>query len=177
MEVLRHTTRIRVEPADLTTLAVDAIVNAANATLRMGGGVAGAIRRAGGPEIEQEAVARGPIRPGEAVLTGAGRLPARHVIHAATMGPDLRTDLETVQRATRAALELAEAHGLRSIAFPALGTGVGGLPFDQVAQAMLEVIAAHVDRGTALREIVLAVRGREAEEAFTQAARRFATPV
>lgn len=159
---------------DITTLAVDAIVNAANTHLWMGGGVAGAIKRQGGEEIEREASRQGPIAVGEAVVTGAGRLPARAVIHAATMGPDLVTDERAIRAATRSALVRAAERRFSSIALPALGTGVGGFPLERAAAVMLEEIAAHVRGGTTLQEIVLAVRGAQAREAFIGALRRAA---
>jgi len=160
---------VRVQPGDLTRLPVDAIVNAANTHLWMGGGVAGAIKRAGGAEIEQEAVRRGPIGVGEAVATGAGRLPCRYVIHAATMGQDLVTDSPAIRAATRASLRVADALGLTSVALPALGTGVGGFPFDEAARLMVEEIAAHARAGTGLRTVILVAFTAEAAEAFAQA--------
>ena len=129
---------------DITESGVDAIVNAANNRLWMGAGVAGAIKRKGGEEIEAEAVSKGPIRVGDAVITGGGELPARHVIHAAGMGTDLRTSPEIVEACTRASLEVAEENSLGSIAFPAIGTGVGGLDVNAVASRMLEVCTAHL---------------------------------
>ncbi len=128
---------IRLVQGDLAAFPSDAIVNAANDHLWMGGGVAGAIKRRGGPEIEAEAMARGPVPIGEAVATRAGRLPARHVIHAVTMGQDLTTRERDVRAATRSALRVADNLHLRSIAFPALGTGVGGFPLGRAAAAML----------------------------------------
>ncbi len=160
---------------DITTLAVDAIVNAANTDLWMGGGVAGAIKRRGGEEIEREAVRQGPISVGEAVVTGAGRLPARAVIHAATMGPDLVTDEGAIRAATRSALALAAQRQFGSIALPALGTGVGGFPLERAAAVMLEEIVAHIRGRTSLREIVLAVRGEQARQAFIGALQRAAS--
>src|ERR687896_900805 len=118
---------LEVVEGDITALGVDAIANAANNHLWMGAGVAGAIKRAGGEEIEREAVAKGPIAVGDAVATGAGRLAARHVIHGAVMGQDLQTDADLVRRTTRRCLEVAEEVGAESLAFPAFGTGVGGL--------------------------------------------------
>ena len=115
---------------DICERPVGAIVNAANNHLWMGGGVAGAIKRRGGVEIEREAMAQGPIPVGRAVATGAGALAARYVIHAAVMGQDLRTDAALIREATRAALLVAEGLGVQSIAFPALGTGVGGFPLE-----------------------------------------------
>lgn len=176
MEIHLAGTTIRVVQADITTLEVDAIVNAANSHLWMGGGVAGAIKRRGGEEIEREAVRQGPIAVGEAVVTGAGRLAAKAVIHAATMGPDLVTDETAIRRATRSALARAAERHFASVALPALGTGVGGFSPDRAAAIMIEEIGAQARAGTSLREIVLAVRGDEAEEAFTQALRALAPP-
>lgn len=169
METRIHSTTVRVEQVDITTLAVDAIVNAANTDLWMGGGVAGAIKRRGGEEIEREAVRLGPIGVGEAVVTTAGALPARAVIHAATMGPDLQTDETAIRRATRSALARGAERGFTSVALPALGTGVGGFSLERAALIMVEEIRRHAGGAAALREIVVAVRGGEAEAAFTRA--------
>ena len=136
---------IEVVQGDITQAGVDAIVNAANDHLWMGAGVAGAIVRAGGAGIEDEAMQQAPIRIGDAVITGAGRLAARHVIHAAVMGQDLQTDGDTIEAATTAALDLAETHELRSIAFPALGTGVGGFPLEECARRMGTAVAQRPD--------------------------------
>src|SRR5437764_9372930 len=122
---------------DIAALAVDAIANAANDHLWMGAGVAGAIKRAGGAEIEREAVAKGPVAVGEAVATYAGRLPARWVIHAAVMGQDLVTSEDAIRRATRGALRVADELGAESLALPAFGTGVGGFPLDECARIMV----------------------------------------
>lgn len=135
---------------DITESEVDAIVNAANNHLWMGAGVAGAIKRKGGKAIETEAVSKGPIRIGDAVITGGGELRARHVIHAAGMGTDLRTSPEIVEACTRASLEVAEENSLGSIAFPAIGTGVGGLDVKTVASRMLEVCLAHLQTSTGM---------------------------
>lgn len=129
--------RIHVAQGDITDFVGDAIVNAANNHLVLGSGVAGAIARKGGPEIQEECYRHGKIRVGEAAITGAGRLRARHVIHAAAMGDEPAT-LETVRSATRHALRLALEHGLKTLAFPLLGTGVAGLPRDEVIRVMLE---------------------------------------
>src|SRR5439155_21687969 len=117
-----------IERGDIKEAEVDAIVNAANSELSMGTGVAGAMKRKGGTVIEEEAVRQGPIEPGEAVLTVAGNLPATHVIHAAALGHDLKTNPEKIAAATRSSLAIAEKHRMLSIAFPALGSGVGGVP-------------------------------------------------
>jgi len=160
---------IRVERGDITTMAVDAIVNAANTHLWMGGGVAGAIKRAGGAEIEREAMAQGPIAAGDAVVTGAGRLRCHYVIHAATMAQDLETSAELIRAATRSSLLRAEDRSIRTMAFPALGTGVGGFSLHQAAHLMVEEVAAHLRGPTGLREVVFAVISPDAERAFGDA--------
>lgn len=132
--------KIRIVKGDISSVKVDAVVNAANNHLWMGAGVAGALKRRGGQEIEDEAVKKGPIPVGDAVETGAGVLPAHYVIHAAVMGQDLRTDEKILRKATRNVLELAESLGVKSVAFPALGTGVGGFPLKRCAQVMLEEV-------------------------------------
>jgi O-acetyl-ADP-ribose deacetylase (regulator of RNase III) len=152
---------------DITTLDVDAIANAANNALWMGAGVAGAIKRAGGEEIEREAVAKGPIEVGDAVATGAGRLQARHVIHGAVMGQDLRTSGELIERTTRRCLEVADELGARSLALPAFGTGVGGFSLDECARLMVEAARGHEPR--TLERVVFAVFGEEAQRAFERA--------
>jgi O-acetyl-ADP-ribose deacetylase (regulator of RNase III) len=131
---------MEVVQGDITEADVDAIVNAANDHLWMGSGVAGAIVRAGGAGIEAEAMRQGPVKAGQAVITGAGRLRARHVIHAAVMGQDLRTDGGKISEATTAALELAEQHEVDRIAFPALGAGVGGFPIEECARLMQDAV-------------------------------------
>ncbi len=121
----------------------DAIVNPANSLMIMGGGVAGAIARAGGEEIEKEARTHAPVPVGKAVVTGAGKLPARYVIHAPTMErPAMRTSRENVRKATRAALEIAEKKSIRSILFPGMGTGVGGVSPEDAAKVMVEEITS-----------------------------------
>src|SRR5439155_8904165 len=121
---------LEVVDGDITALEVDAIANAANNALWMGAGVAGAIKRAGGEEIEREAVAKGPIEVGDAVATSAGRLAAKHVIHGAVMGQDLQTSAELIRRTTTRCLDVADELGARSLALPAFGTGVGGFPLE-----------------------------------------------
>ncbi|MEE9555186.1 MAG: macro domain-containing protein [candidate division Zixibacteria bacterium] len=130
--------RIKITQGDITDSNADAIVNAANNHLWMGSGVAGAIKRKGGQEIENEAVSKGPIRVGEAVVTSAGDLRCNYVIHAAAMGQDLLTDEGKIRTATRNALLRAEELKLGSIDFPALGTGVGGFPIEQAAEVMID---------------------------------------
>ena len=161
--------KLEVVEGDIASLDVDAVANAANDHLWMGAGVACALKRAGGEEIEREAIAKGPIRVGEAVATGAGRLPARWVIHGAVMGQDLRTNAELVERTTRSVLCVAENMGAESLALPAFGTGVGGFPLDECARLMLRAVRAHDPR--ALRRVVFAVFGDEARRAFDAAVR------
>ena len=159
--------KLEVVEGDITQLAVDAIANAANEALWMGAGVAGAIKRAGGEEIEREAVARGPIPVGEAVATGAGALPARWVIHGAVMGQDLRTNADLVRRTTASCLRVADELGAASLALPAFGTGVGGFPLDECARIMVEEARRFEPRS--LRRVVFAVFGDEARTAFERA--------
>ncbi len=160
--------QLEVVDGDITRLEVDAIANAANDRLWMGAGVAGAIKRAGGDEIEREAVATGPIAIGDAVATTAGRLQARWVIHGAVMGQDLRTGADEIARTTASCLRVADDLGAESIALPAFGTGVGGFPLDECARVMVEAVRAHEPR--TLRRVVLAVFGDEAREVFERAA-------
>jgi O-acetyl-ADP-ribose deacetylase (regulator of RNase III) len=158
--------QIEVLQADVTTLEVDAIANAANTRLMHGGGVAGAISRAGGPAIQKESNAKAPVRLGEAVETTGGALPCRWVIHAATMELDFRTDADIIERATRSTLAKAEELGARSLALVAFGTGVGGFSLDDAARIMVGVVRGH-DGG--LERIVFAVHGDAAERAFRSA--------
>ncbi|MGB7061633.1 MAG: macro domain-containing protein [Candidatus Zixiibacteriota bacterium] len=131
---------IKLIQGDITEQEFDAIVNAANNHLWMGVGVAGAIKRKGGVEIEQEAMSKGPIPVGEAVVTGAGSLKAKYVIHAAVMGQDLKTSEEHIRNGTLNALKRAEELKIKSIAFPAFGTGVGGFPADECARIMFNAV-------------------------------------
>jgi len=158
--------RITLRQGDITREETEAIVNAANSSLWMGGGVAGAIKRVGGREIEEEAVKKGPIPVGEVVVTGAGRLSCRYVIHAAVMGPDLVTDEEKIRAATKNSLLRAEELGLKSIAFPALGTGVGRIPYSKAARIMAEEVREDLAGETSLEEVVFVLYGEEAYQAF-----------
>ncbi len=151
---------------DIAQHDAEAVVNAANNHLWMGAGVAGAIKRAGGQEIEDEAVAKGPIPIGEAVVTGGGRLKARYVIHAAVMGRDLRTDADKIRQATQNSLQRADELGLKSIAFPALGTGVGGFPLEECARIMLDVVRRHSASDTSLERVVFVLYDEPAYQAF-----------
>ena len=158
---------LEVRDGDIAAVEADAVANAANDRLWMGAGVAGALKRAGGEEIEQEAMALGPIPLGSAVATTAGRLPARRVIHGAVMGQDLRTDGDLVRRTTRSCLELADELGCRSLALPAFGTGVGGFPLAECARVMTG--EARRFEPQSLERVIFAVFGREAYGAFSSA--------
>jgi O-acetyl-ADP-ribose deacetylase len=156
--------QLSVVEGDIAALDTDAIANAANDHLWMGAGVAGAIKRAGGEEIEREAVELGPIPVGEAVATGAGRLRTKHVIHGAVMAQDLQTNADLIARTTRRCLEVAEEVGARSLALPAFGTGVGGFPLEDCARIMVREVRAH--EPVSLERVVFAVFGADAESAF-----------
>jgi len=149
-------TAVAVIHGDITQVEVDAIVNAANSNLIMGGGVAGAILRAGGRTIQEEANKKAPIPIGKAVATNAGKLKTKYVIHAPTMEqPAMPTDRRRVGLATKGALECAHQLGLASIALPGMGTGVGGLDVKSAADVMVKEIKRHIESGTSLRKVVL----------------------
>lgn len=161
--------------ADVATHQAEAYVNAANNELWMGSGVAGALKRAAGEDVEREAVAQGPIDVGQAVLTSAGRMPppARAIIHAAAMGFTDRTQIyaseESVATATRASLQLCEQHGLRSVVFPALGTGVGGLDERSCARAMVGAVRQHLAAGSVIERVRFVVTTPERVAIFESA--------
>lgn len=160
---------VEIVGGDITEQEVEAIVNAANNELWMGGGVAGAIKRKGGEEIEREAMSRGPIEVGSAIETGAGKLPVKYVIHAAVMsGRELTTDADKIRRATRSALGLAERLGVQSVAFPALGTGVGGVPFDECSKIMLSELRDFAGEAKNVGLVRFVLYGKEAFESFKQ---------
>jgi len=164
---------VAIERGDITNLEVDAIVNAANTTLAMSTGVAAAIKRKGGVLIEEEAMRQGPIEVGEAVLTPGGNLAATHVIHVAVMGPDLKTDPETIARATRSVLAVADKHRLTSLALPALGTGAGQVTMAAAAEATIGALLAHLKSAkTTLRRVVFVLFQDDALRAFTDTLKR-----
>ncbi len=170
--------RIVVLTGDITKQEVDAIVNPANSMLVMGGGVAGAIKRVGGKEIEEEAVKHAPVPVGEAVATGAGRLKAKYVIHAPTMErPAMRISERNVGLSVRGALKCAEGLETRSIAFPGMGTGVGGLSLEEAARAIVNEVKEHIDKRTTLKQIVLIGFKEDLTHAFERAVNEvLATP-
>jgi O-acetyl-ADP-ribose deacetylase (regulator of RNase III) len=160
---------IRLVQGDITEQATDAIVNAANNELWMGSGVAGAIKSKGGVEIEKEAISLGPIEVGEAAITGGGRLKARYVIHAAGMGRDLRTDERKIRSTTINSLKRAEEKSLKSVAFPSIGTGVGGFSLEKAAEVMLDAVKNYLEaEGSKLELIVFVLWGEEAYGAFKE---------
>ncbi len=160
---------IEVLDIDITQLEVDAIANAANTQLLHGGGVAGAISRAGGPALDSESRERAPIGLGEAVATSGGEMPCRWVIHAATMELGGPTSAEIIRRATASTLRRADELGARSLALVAFGTGVGGFPIDDAARIEVEEVRRHFDAGSGLERVVFAVRGAAAREVFEHA--------
>lgn len=162
-------TKIEIVLGDITLQEVDAIVNAANNHLWMGAGSAGAIVRAGGREIEDEAMSQGPIEVGEAIVTGGGDLPANHVIHAAAMGEDLMTSADLIRAAMQNALLRAEELGLRSVAVPALGTGVGGFPLDRAAEIMLSVARERSGSDQSVPLVRIVLFDQDAYDAFNAA--------
>jgi O-acetyl-ADP-ribose deacetylase (regulator of RNase III) len=161
--------RINVRQADITKLDVDAIANAANTMLKHGGGVAGAISRAGGPTVQKESDEVAPIGLGEAVETSAGEMPSKWVIHAATMELGGPTSAEIIRKATASTLRKADELGARSLALVAFGTGVGGFSLDEAARIEIDELRRHLAQGSGLEEIVFAVFGEDARLAFENA--------
>ncbi|MGC8896801.1 MAG: macro domain-containing protein [Bacteroidota bacterium] len=168
MEAQINGGKLSIVQGDITEQETTAIVNAANNRLWMGAGVAGAIKRKGGEQIEHEAVAQGPIEVGGAVVTSAGALRARYVIHAAVMGQDLRTDGTKIRRAMRSALKAAEDRGIDSVSFPALGTGVGGFPMDQCASIMIDEAEIFLRATKVVNEIRFVLYDEVAFSAFAK---------
>jgi len=156
--------RVTILEGDITEQVVDAIVNAANHALQLGGGVAGAIRERGGPAIQEECNRIGAIEVGEAAVTGAGVLPARFVIPAAGMA-----DEDSVRRSARRSLALASERGCRTIAIPAIGAGIGGFSPQRCAEVLLEEARAHLEGETSLQEIRFVLRGEPSYRIFESA--------
>ena len=160
---------IEVRQADITELEVDAIANAANTQLKHGGGVAAAIVRAGGHVVQEESDGVAPIALGDAVETTAGDMPAKWVIHAATMELGGPTSAEIIRSATASTLRRADALGATSLGLVAFGTGVGGFPLDDAARIEVEEVRRHLDDGSGIERVVFAVFGEEARAAFERA--------
>src|ERR1700674_3142762 len=161
--------RIIIQQGDLTDMDVDAIVNAANNDLILGAGVAGAIRRKGGEEIQRECDAIGSIPVGYAASPTGGRLKARFVLHAASMQLGGKTNADSLQNATAHSLKIAAERGLKSIAFPAVGTGIAGFPLKDCAEIMLREAARHLRGETSLETIYFVLFDEVAEGIFTRA--------
>jgi O-acetyl-ADP-ribose deacetylase (regulator of RNase III) len=159
--------RIVIQQGDITEMDVDAIVNAANNDLILGAGVAGAILRKGGESIQEQCNEIGSIPVGYAAITGAGKLKARHVIHAASMGlGDVPTTAKTLRTSTAHSLRLAAERNLKTIAFPAIGTGVSGFPMEDCAQIMLSESAQHLKGETSIETIYFVLFDGRAKETF-----------
>jgi len=162
--------KVSVVVGDITQLEIDAIVNPANSLLIMGGGVAGSIKRLGGREIENEALKYAPVSVGKAITTTAGKLKAKHVIHAPTMErPAMSIGQENIRLATNGALKCAEENQIHSIAFPGLGTGVGGFDLKKAAKIMVSALKEHIDKGTILKEIIFVGFQENLADAFRKA--------
>jgi O-acetyl-ADP-ribose deacetylase len=158
--------KVILKQGDLATMEVDAIVNAANNDLQLGGGVAGAIRRLGGESIQRECDAIGSIPIGGAAITSAGTLPSRFVIHAASMQLGGQTTARPLRTSTAHSLRIAAENGLRSIAFPAVGTGIAGFPISECAQIMLREVVEHLKGPTSLEKIYFVLFDAPALSAF-----------
>jgi O-acetyl-ADP-ribose deacetylase (regulator of RNase III) len=159
-------TDIHIQQGDLTTCEVDAIVNAANNDLQLGGGLAGAIARKGGPSIQRECDRHGPVEVGQAAVTGAGNLPARYVIHQASMRLGGKTTADSLRGSTAAVLQLAEELNVKSLAFPATGTGIAGFPMQRCAEIMLDEVRKHIQKGTNLTDVYFVLFDEPAVKTF-----------
>ena len=161
--------RIELWNGDICDLEVDAIVSPANVTLWMSTGIAGAIKRAGGDEIEFAAVRQGPQPLGAAIVTAPGRLAAKVVIHAVSLDRDRRTSAPVIDAATRSAMARAREMGATSVAFPALGTGVGGFPLDEAARITVDAVRDELETSPSIRHVIFALRGLDPYQAFGRA--------
>jgi O-acetyl-ADP-ribose deacetylase len=164
-----HEARVVIICGDLVEQEVDAIVNAANNDLVLGGGVAGAIRRAGGPAIQDECEAHGPIRVGEAAITGAGKLRARYVVHAASMALGGRTTREALRSSMDDVFRLAQRHRIETMAIPAVGTGIAGFPIDECGRVMAESLQHALSHGWQATEVRFVLFGEGAKSPFETA--------
>jgi O-acetyl-ADP-ribose deacetylase len=167
--------RIEILQGDLTEMDVDAIVNAANNDLQLGGGVAGAIRRKGGARIQAECDEIGTIPVGGAAITSGGSLKARHVIHAASMQLGGRTSAQALRGSTAHALRIAEQQGLKTIALPAVGTGIAGFPLRECADIMLREAVRHLAGATSIEKVYFVLFDSAALAVFQQAFRELET--
>lgn len=161
--------KIEILRGDLTEMAVDAIVNAANNDLLLGGGVAGAIRSKGGPNVQKECDAIGSIPVGGAAITGGGNLKAKFVIHAASMSLGGNTTAQALRGATAHSLRIAAERKLKTIAFPAVGTGIAGFPMQECAEIMLREVVSHFEKPTSLQKVSFVLFDEHARKVFQQA--------
>jgi O-acetyl-ADP-ribose deacetylase (regulator of RNase III) len=168
--------RIELWNGDICDLEVDAIVNPANLSLWMSTGVSGAIKRAGGDAIEFAAVRQAPVPLGESIVTPAGSLAAKAVIHAVSLDRDRRTSGAVIEAAVRSAMARAREIGATSVAFPALGTGVGGFPLDDAARITVETVREELARSPNIEHVTFALRGAAPYEAFQAAIAQTAAP-
>lgn len=157
---------------DLIEMDTEAIVNAANNDLQHGGGVAGAIRRKGGAVIQEESDAIGSIPVGTAAITSGGKLKARYVIHAASMELGGRTDAKALRGSTAHSLRIANENGIKTIAFPAVGTGIAHFPMEQCAEIMLREVVDHLKRGSSLEKVYFVLFDAPALKTFENVWRR-----
>jgi O-acetyl-ADP-ribose deacetylase len=164
--------RIVTRQGDLTESDCEAVVNAANTDLMLGGGVAGAIRTKGGPQIQAECNRHGPIPLGEAAVTTGGKLKAPYVIHAAGMHLGGRASERSIRDATRNSLKRATEKGIKSVAFPAIGAGIAGFPMNRCAEVMLEEIRAHLEREAVPERVEMVLFDHAALSAFEQALKK-----
>jgi O-acetyl-ADP-ribose deacetylase (regulator of RNase III) len=158
--------RIMIQQGDLTEMDTDAVVNAANNDLQLGGGVAGAIRRKGGDAIQRECNGIGSIPIGSAAVTTAGNLKARYVIHAASMQLGGETTAKALRSSTGMSLRLAADKKLKTIAFPAVGTGIAGFPLRECAEIMIDEVARHLQSSTTIEKVYFVLFDREALATF-----------
>jgi O-acetyl-ADP-ribose deacetylase (regulator of RNase III) len=158
--------RIELWNGDICDLEVDAIVNAANPSMWMATGVGGAIKRAGGDTIEFAAVRQAPVPLGQAIVTAGGKLAARTVIHAVSLDRDRRTSASAIADAVRSSMARAREIGARTIAFPALGTGVGGFPLEAAARITVDTVRSELEQSPTIDHVIFALRGAEAYQAF-----------
>jgi O-acetyl-ADP-ribose deacetylase (regulator of RNase III) len=163
--------KIVLQEGDLTETEADAIVNAANNDLQLGGGLAGVIRRKAGDAIQRECNDIGTIPVGGAAMTSGGKLKARHIIHAASMQLGGQTTAHGLRASTAHSLRIASENGLRSIAFPAIGTGIGGFPLSECAAIMLHEVAEHLKRPTTLETVQFVLFDKTSLAAFEKALR------
>jgi O-acetyl-ADP-ribose deacetylase (regulator of RNase III) len=169
-------TKILFQKGDITEMAVDAVVNAANTDLMLGAGVAGAIRRKGGPRIAEECERLGPISLGEAAVTTGGNLKAFYVIHAASMRLGGNTTAESLRQSTHNTLQRAEEKAFKSLAFPAIGTGIAGFPMKECATIMIQEVLHHLERRTSLERIYFVLYDDDALKAFEDTYKELTKP-